>query len=112
MQKRNNDLSKNTLRAKSLHAAQGANRIKNYPPRGRCINPHADSDPLLTDGFFRIHGSADDLHKGSLKELKMVMFPPHNCSEVTGAINKDPRPSGLLDGGPVPQPGRFTSPCL
>lgn len=35
MQKCNNDLSKNTPRAKSLQKAQRTNRIKNYPPCGR-----------------------------------------------------------------------------
>lgn len=51
MPKCNNDLSKNTPRAKSSHAARRTNRIKNYPASGRHINPPADSDPLLTDGF-------------------------------------------------------------
>lgn len=51
MQKCNNDLNKNTPRAKSLHTAQKTNRIKNYPLCARYINPPADSDPLLTDGF-------------------------------------------------------------
>lgn len=106
MQKYNNELSKNTPRAKSLHTAQRTNRIKNYPLCGRYINSPADSDPLLTDGFGNPWICAD-LHRGSLR------FPgdgDDSSSQLLRgteeAINKELWPSGLLDdGGVVPGAG-------
>lgn len=101
MQKCNNDLSINIPRAKSLHTLRRTNRIKNYPPYGKYINPPADTDPLLTD--LLLISTEDRL--GIWRWWCFLL----TAGQRDGCNKQGPWPSGLLDDGCV-APG--TGPAL